>query len=244
MLPEAQEAAAPTPHVLASPTHHAAAEHQPHAEHGAKREHPAQVEAATPAAPTPHTAPVHPHLADAQLAIFPAVLKNAETYLAKAVASHITPALRDGLMLTLQSDLGKDGTTDVKLTFHGPMVGANAALLGKEVLTALEKDPLTADLFKGEHKPHIQKVEGQPDALQVHINHLSTAQYATLIQKLATAKTAAAKPLAEEAAAAPSGMDQLLALQAQTQGAPAPQVTGVIPQGMVANQNVALGAAS
>ncbi len=128
----------------------------------------------------------------AHLVVMPNVLKKAEENLASYLGSVIQPAsLTEGLVLTLSGAAVK-GATDVKLCLDGPMVGANAALLGGQVVAALKSLPVFAPLFDGSHTPHAQSPQGLPTMVHVHIPQLSIAQYAQLIQSLAAGITHAA----------------------------------------------------
>lgn len=208
----------------------------PHEGHAAKHEHGASDAAAMPVAhPTPAQTHV-PHMTDAQLVILPDVLKQAEDRLAKVViAPKISSPLRDKLMLDLTTTLGKDNTTDLILNLQGPMISPNPGLLGEEVLHALRANHLFADMFKGEHKPHVQKVDGKPDTVQVHVPHLTSMQYATLVQKLSLEKPVAQAPTNAEVAD-PVAMPAVAPFTL-----PMNQVSHAIPQGMVANDQHALG---
>ncbi|MDX2094845.1 MAG: hypothetical protein SFW64_02780 [Alphaproteobacteria bacterium] len=130
------------------------------------------------------TAPEHSSPAQAVaggLIIMPAVLAEAEKHLAAYIGKAISPQLEPGLMLSLQS-LPDKGATNLVLAFTGEMVAANASLLGEEVVAALRNAPQMKDLLAHQHTPQVRLHEGR---LEVTIPHLSTAQYAHLVQALA-----------------------------------------------------------
>jgi hypothetical protein len=124
--------------------------------------------------------------AGASLVILPSVLQKAEENLAAHLATRMDPALTEGLILTLSSAPVR-GMTDVKLCLDGPMVAANASLVGQQALAALRDVSAIAPYFNNASKPHAQKPEGAAfgSMVHVHIPQLTTAQYAALIQSLA-----------------------------------------------------------
>lgn len=139
--------------------------------------------------PPQSVAPAPEHSSPAQAAggliIMPAVLAEAEKHLAASIGQAISPQLEPGLLLSLQS-LPDKGATNLVLAFTGEMVAANASLLGEEVVAALRHMPQMKDLLAHQHTPQVHLHEGK---LEVTIPHLSTAQYAHLIQAFAAGIT-------------------------------------------------------
>jgi hypothetical protein len=154
-------------------------------EHAATTEQAAMMPPA-PRVPLPTPTTIEPAaFAPAELVVRPDVLKRAEENLARYLGTVIQPSsLTEGLVLTLSGAAVK-GATDVKLCLDGPMVGANAALLGGQVVEALKTLPATAALFGSQHVPHAQSPKDLPTMVHVHIPQLTIAQYAQLIQSLA-----------------------------------------------------------
>ncbi len=201
-------AQAPTMH---APTHPEHKEH-PQAPEGTHK----PVEHAPAHTPTPLTANVVVH---------PEVLLKAEENLAKFAAVHLPEELRPAnmpLSLDLRAALGNGaGVTDLVVAFNGEMVKANPDLFGQHAIEMLEKIP-TIKALDEHNKPFFVH---NGSALEVHIRHLTDAQYAHLVQSLAQgvaleAPVEAKKEMPAEVAAiatpaTPASLDAALAAAAQ-----------------------------
>lgn len=137
------------------------------------------------------------------LILLPTLLTSAEKNLATHIGSMIDPMLEKNLLLSVSNNLEK-GTTSLILSFEGDMVPANPAVLSEQVVAALHKVPAMQSLFAQHHHTPVSNVHD--GKLQVMIPHLSTAQYAHLMQSLAAGIEASpvapahAHPAAEVAA--------------------------------------------
>ncbi len=171
------------------------------------------------------------------LILLPTVLTSAEKNLATHIGSMIDPMLEKNLLLSVSSNLEK-GTTSLILSFEGDMVPANPAVLSEQVVAALHKVPALQTLFAQHHHTPVSNVHD--GKLQVMIPHLTTAQYAHLMQSLAAGIEASpvahahAHPAAELAAEA-----QANAAAAMTGHPPANEVADVSHLGVANNNELA-----
>lgn len=138
------------------------------------------------------------------LVLLKPVSEAAEANLARHIASHLethlgkqnAEELEKALMLSVLDSPDK-GKTNLVLSFQGELVAGNASLLGEQVIAALHEIPAIHALIAHHHAPHNRLHDGK---LEVIVPHLSTAQYAQLIQSLAAgveAKEVAAAALPE-----------------------------------------------
>lgn len=169
------------------------------------------------------------------LILLPTVLTSAEKNLATHIGSIIDPMLEKNLLLSVSSNVEK-GTTSLILSFEGDMVAANPAILSEQVVAALHKVPAMHALFAQHHHTPVSHVHD--GKLDVMIPHLTTAQYAHLVQSLASgieASQAVQAPAPTHPAAETAAQAQVAAAQA-VGAAPVPHVAEVNHLG-VANNN-------
>lgn len=158
------------------------------------------------------------------LILLPTVLTSAEKNLATHIGSMIDPMLEKNLLLSVSSNLEK-GTTSLILSFEGDMVPANPAVLSEQVVAALHKVPALQTLFAQHHHTPVSHVHD--GKLQVMIPHLTTAQYAHLMQSLATG--------IEASPVAPAHAHPAAELAAEVQANAAAAMTGHLPANEVAD---------
>lgn len=173
------------------------------------------------------------------LILLPEVLTGAEKNLATHIGSMIDPMLEKNLLLSLSSNLEK-GTTSLILTFEGDMVAANPAVLSEQVVAALHKVPAMHALFAQHHHTPVSHVHD--GKLDVMIPHLTTAQYAHLVQSLAAGievSQAVQAPAHTHPAAEVAAQAQEVAAQA-VGAAPVPHVAEVNHLGVANNNDIAL----
>lgn len=168
------------------------------------------------------------------LVLLPTVLTSAEKNLATHIGSMIDPMLEKNLLLSVSSNLEK-GTTSLILSFEGDMVPANPAVLSEQVVAALHKVPAIETLFAQHHHTPVSNVHD--GKLQVMIPHLTTAQYAHLMQSLATGiEASAVAPAHAHPAAELAAEAQANAAAAMAGHSPATEVAAVNHEGL-ANDN-------
>lgn len=154
--------------------------------------------------PTPKHRPVHaltPEVANHKqeapaLVLSDETFKLAEQQLATYIGGKIDPKLTDGLILTLKES-PKNGTDGIELCFQGPALIANSGLLAEQVIKALHEHPVLRDVVADEKsKPHAEKPTeaDKIDMMHIHIGHLSTHRYSTLVQHLAVPPVVAETP--------------------------------------------------
>lgn len=173
------------------------------------------------------------------LILLPTVLTSAEKNLATHIGSIIDPMLEKNLLLSVSSNLEK-GTTSLILSFEGDMVAANPAVLSEQVVAALHKVPAMQALFAQHHHTPVSRVHD--GKLDVMIPHLTTAQYAHLVQSLAAGievSQAAHAPAHTHPAAEVAAQAQEAAAQA-VGAAPMPHVADVNHLGVANNNDIAL----
>jgi hypothetical protein len=168
--------------------------------------------------PTPKIPPQQVATPTAQndnLVIDEETLKGAEQKLAEYIGTRISPALTDGLVLTLLEDPAH-GKAGIKLCLQGSKVSTNSALLGEQVLAALQSHEVFAPLAAHkETAPHVAKPHeaDKQDMVHVHVGNLTTTQYAELLHNLAGTEKVKPTPttaaVEETASLVPPATEQL-----------------------------------
>lgn len=187
--------------------------------------------------PTPKIPPQHlqtPPALNDNLVIDEATLKAAEQKLAEYIGTRISPALTDGLVLTLLEDPAH-GKAGIKLCLQGSKVSTNSALLGEQVLAALQSHEAFAPLAAHkETTPHVAKPHesDKQDMVHVHVGNLTTAQYAELLHALAGTEkvkpTPATAAVEQAASLVPPAPEQLPTPEALAQTAANDAAMGLV----------------
>lgn len=196
---------------------------------------PPTVELPKPKQSTGEAVPIHDAKVE-NLVLLPEMLSNAEKHLATHIGSVIDPLLEKNLLLNVSNNLEK-GTTNLVLSFEGDMVAANPAVLSEQVVAALHKVPAMHALFAQHHHAPVSTLhEGK---LQVMIPHLTTAQYAHLVQSLAAGIEATHTPAHSHRAAQVAAEVQANAAAAVAGHPPANEVADVNHLGVANNNEIA-----
>lgn len=196
---------------------------------------PPTTELPKPKQSTGEAVPIHDAKVE-NLILLPEMLSNAEKHLAAHIGSAIDRLLEKNLLLSVSNNLEK-GTTSLVLSFEGDMVAANPAVLSEQVVAALHKVPAMHALFAQHHHAPVSTFhEGK---LQVMIPHLTTAQYAHLVQSLAAGIEATHTPAHSHPAAQVAAEVQANAAAAVAGHPPANEVADVNHHGVANNNEIA-----